>query len=425
MCRTKIWMNQPKIVVTNSINCKLNEISIMHSYQFKKTNLSIMKYIILLVVLFYCNVATAQIDSLALTPPMGWNSWNCFQCNIDEEKIKEIADLISSNGMKDAGYEYIVIDDCWQVMRDSVGNIIADPVRFPSGIKSLSDYVHSKGLKFGIYSCAGSLTCKKRPGSRGYQFQDARTYAEWGVDFLKYDWCNSKGQSAQAAYSTMKDALVECGRPIVFSICEWGDNQPWTWGKGIGHMWRISGDITRSFSNVIEIINKNAELYPFAGPGHWNDPDMLQIGNVDWSCDENRSHFAMWCMMASPLIAGNDIRKMDSETLKLLTHKDLIAINQDKLGKQAQRIYNAQEHQIWIKPLSNGELAVCFFNAGDTTWNCEYIFSKQEVSKFLIKGLQYSIWEVFDGKYVGKHHRILTTSIPKHGVALYKLIPNL
>lgn len=313
-----------------------------------------------------CTVISARAnstDSLALTPPMGWNSWNCFSCNINEKQIREIADLMVSTGMKDAGYEYLNIDDCWQVGRDNEGNILVDEKNFPSGIKALADYIHSKGLKFGIYSCAGTLTCAGRPGSRGYQFQDARTYAEWGVDYLKYDWCFDEGQNPQAAYKTMSDALKASGRPIVFSICEWGNSQPWTWAKGIGHLWRTTGDIINAFKGinywggcgVVEIIDKNADLHKYAGPGHWNDPDMLQVGNGVLTMEENRSHFTMWCMLAAPLLAGNDIRKMDKETLGILTNKEVIAVNQDKLGKQGGRYMKVGEHEIWVKQLSNGK----------------------------------------------------------------------
>jgi len=218
-------------------------------------------------------------ESLAATPPMGWNSWNKFGCDVNESLLKQMADAIVSSGMKDAGYQYIVIDDCWQVGRDKDGNIIADPKAFPNGIKALADYIHNKGLKLGIYSCAGSLTCQGRPGSRGYQFQDARQYAKWGVDYLKYDWCSNEGQNAEAAYRTMSDALKACGRPIVFSICEWGESQPWKWAKGVGHLWRTTADIRDCYQckfdwggvGVLDIIDTLAELYPYAGPGHWND----------------------------------------------------------------------------------------------------------------------------------------------------------
>ena len=323
-----------------------------------------------------CTVISARAnstDSLALTPPMGWNSWNCFSCNINEKQIREIADLMVSTGMKDAGYEYLNIDDCWQVGRDNEGNILVDEKNFPSGIKALADYIHSKGLKFGIYSCAGTLTCAGRPGSRGYQFQDARTYAEWGVDYLKYDWCFDEGQNPQAAYKTMSDALKASGRPIVFSICEWGNSQPWTWAKGIGHLWRTTGDIINAFKGinywggcgVVEIIDKNADLHKYAGPGHWNDPDMLQVGNGVLTMEENRSHFTMWCMLAAPLLAGNDIRKMDKETLGILTNKEVIAVNQDKLGIQGFRHEVKDSVETWIKPLSDGSWAVAFLNRSE------------------------------------------------------------
>ena len=276
----------------------------------------------LFVVCTFIIVRADSADSLALTPPMGWNSWNCFSCDVNEQQIRDMADLIVANGMRDAGYTYVNVDDCWQVGRDADGNIVVDSVRFPSGIKALADYIHSKGLKFGIYSCAGSLTCAGRPGSRGYQFQDARTYAEWGVDFLKYDWCFDEAQSPQGAYRTMRDALKASGRPIVFSICEWGSSKPWTWAKGVGHLWRTTGDIINAFKgmvhwggcSVVDIIDKNADLYPYAGPGHWNDPDMLQVGNGVLTPEENRSHFTMWCMLAAPLLAGNHLRTMDKET---------------------------------------------------------------------------------------------------------------
>jgi alpha-galactosidase len=292
---------------------------------------------------FYCYTTNAQkFDSLALTPPMGWNSWNHFHCDVNEDVIKEIADAMVSSGMKEAGYQYIVIDDCWQVGRDKEGYIIPDPERFPSGMKALGDYIHSKGLKFGIYSDAGILTCKKRPGSRGYEFQDARTYASWGVDYLKYDWCNHGTQDAKASYSIMRDALYAAGRPIVFSICEWGSNEPWKWADEVGHLWRTTGDIQPCYDckvnwgelGWIHILDKQVELSAYAGPGHWNDPDMLEVVNEGLTFNESRAHFTMWCMLAAPLMAGNDLRNMNKETIDILTNKNLIAINQDVLGKQ-------------------------------------------------------------------------------------------
>jgi alpha-galactosidase len=236
---------------------------------------------------------SAPSANLALTPPMGWNSWNKFACNVSEDMIKSMAEAMVKSGMKDAGYQYVVIDDCWQVSRDKQANIVADPQRFPSGIKALADYAHSLGLKFGIYSDAGSKTCAGRPGGLGHEYQDALKYAEWGVDYLKYDWCNTTTQDAKAAYANMRAALDATGRPIVLSICEWGKHLPWLWGEEVGgNLWRTTDDIQDRWSGkkewspgkccsfgVTDIIDANAALYSYAGPGHWNDPDMLEVGN--------------------------------------------------------------------------------------------------------------------------------------------------
>ena len=304
--------------------------------------------------------------SLAATPPMGWNSWNKFGCNVSEKLIKEIADAMAASGMADAGYEYIVIDDCWQVDRDADGNIVPDPERFPSGMKALADYIHDLGLKFGVYSCAGSLTCQGRPGSKGHQFQDALQYAKWGVDYLKYDWCSNDGQNAKAAYQTMAEAIKASGHPIVLSICEWGENKPWEWGEGIGHLWRVTPDIRAIYDGVfdwggvgvLQCIDAAADLYPYAGPGHWNDAEMLEVGNGELTWDESVTHFSMWCMLAAPLMSGNDLREMDYKTLQILTNKEVIAVNQDPLGKQGIRFMDMGDQEIWAKPLANGEIAV-------------------------------------------------------------------
>src|SRR6185312_7200626 len=245
------------------------------------------------IALFFVYPAAAQkFENLAQTPPMGWNSWNKFACDgINETGVREDADAMVSTGMRDAGYQYIVIDDCWQVSRDSAGNIVADAVKFPHGIKALADYIHSKGLKFGIYTCAGRNTCAGRPASQGYEWQDARQYAAWGVDYLKEDWCNTGTENAQSAYTLMRDALYKAGRPIVFSLCEWGTNKPWHWAAGVGHLWRTCGDIGNNWSymeadngtayggSVIANLDLQRGLEQYAGPGHWNDPDMLEVGN--------------------------------------------------------------------------------------------------------------------------------------------------
>ncbi|MEO7768316.1 MAG: glycoside hydrolase family 27 protein, partial [Ferruginibacter sp.] len=272
-----------------------------------------------------------KFDGLALTPPMGWNSWNKFACNVDEKLIREVADAMVSTGMKEAGYNYINIDDCWHGDRDSLGFIHPDPKRFPSGMKALADYIHSKGLKMGIYSDAGAQTCGGRPGSRGFEFQDAMAYASWGIDYLKYDWCFTDGLKAEGAYKTITAALRKAGRPIVLSICEWGTDHPWVWGPSAGHLWRTTGDIFNCFDcikdngswkawGVMQILDKQEGLRKYAGPGHWNDPDMLEVGNGGFTPGENRAHFSMWAMLAAPLIAGNDLRSMTDEIRQVLTN---------------------------------------------------------------------------------------------------------
>lgn len=380
-------------------------------------------------------VRAQSFDELAKTPPMGWNSWNKFGCEVSETLIKEMADAMVSSGMRDVGYRYIVIDDCWQVDRDSNGNIIADPERFPSGIKVLADYIHKLGLKFGIYSCAGSKTCQRRPGSRGYQFQDARQYASWGVDYLKYDWCYDEGQNAKAAFKTMSDALKACGRPIVFSICEWGRNKPWEWGKGIGHLWRTTPDIRNIYKGkinwgglgIVDIIDRQEDLWKYAGPGHWNDPDMLEVGNEGLTWDENVTHFSMWAMLAAPLMAGNDLRNMSADIKTILTNREVIAVNQDHLGKQAIRWLDLGDKEVWVKFLKNNQLAVCFMNRSDFPWKERYnwkrlnIYHDGKAIKF--KNMFYSIRDLWKHKDLKTTKKPLELNIPSHGVLMVRLVP--
>ena len=273
--------------------------------------------------------------------------------------------LWSSSGMKDAGYEYIIIDDCWQVSRDENGEIVVDKDRFPHGMKYLADYVHSKGLKFGIYSCAGTKTCAGRPGGFGHEYQDARTYASYGVDYLKYDWCNTTTQDARSSYTNMRDALYAAGRPIVFSICEWGSNKPWEWAGNVGHLWRTTGDISDSWNSMIGIFELQKDLARYAGPGHWNDPDMLEVGNGRMTTEEYKTHFSLWCMLAAPLLAGNDLQNMTAETKSILLNQEIIALDQDTLGRQATCYRDNGEYQIWIKPLAENEKAICLLNKSD------------------------------------------------------------
>ena len=309
---------------------------------------------------------------LAKTPPLGWNSWNKFGCDVSEPLIREMADAMVTSGMKAAGYQYIVIDDCWQVARDDRGRIVADPKRFPAGIKAVADYVHAQGLKFGIYSDAGSMTCQRRPGSNGYEAIDAATYASWGVDYLKYDWCHTDGVDPKIAYTTMRDALRATGRPIVLSICEWGRSRPWEWARGVGHLWRTTEDILDCWdcqqsweapAGSVCSTNRSASRSTPA-PGGWNDPDMLEVGNSGLTPAESRAHFSMWAMLAAPLMAGNDLRSMTPETRDILTNADVLAIDQDPLGRQARRVRDDGDLEVWARPLQGGDWAVALLNRG-------------------------------------------------------------
>jgi alpha-galactosidase len=324
---------------------------------------------LLAALLVACPAAAADPSALAKTPPMGWNSWNKFGCDVNEATLRRTADALVSSGMRDAGYVYVVIDDCWHGKRDERGFITADAGRFPAGLKALGDYLHQRGLKLGIYSDAGQRTCGDRPGSQGHEYQDALTYASWGVDYLKYDWCNTGTRNPEEAYRTMADALKASGRDIVFSLCEWGNSKPWLWASGVGHLWRTTGDIydhwegPRTYSlGVLDIVDKNEPLWPFAGPGHWNDPDMLEVGNGGMTDAEYRSHFSLWAIMAAPLIAGNDIAAMNEETKAILLNRDVIAIDQDPLGVQGRRIRDDGDSEVWMKPLAGGGRAVLLLN---------------------------------------------------------------
>jgi alpha-galactosidase len=319
--------------------------------------------------------ARALDNGVARTPPMGWNSWNKFACkDVSEAVVRAQADAMVANGMQAAGYQYIVIDDCWQVGRDAAGNIVADPQKYPSGIKALADYIHSKGLKFGIYTDAGTKTCAGRPGSMGHEYQDARQYANWGVDYLKEDWCNTlPGQSSESSYTLMRDALAATGRPIVFSLCEWGSTKPWLWAGPIGNMWRSTGDIQDCWNckkewggnGVLQIIDLMAPTYSYAGPGHWNDADMLEVGNGGMTTAEYRAHFSMWAMFSAPLMAGNDMAHMTPEIGDILLNKDVLAIDQDPMGIQGHRVRKDGDAEVWSKQLADGGRAVVLLNRGD------------------------------------------------------------
>ncbi len=314
--------------------------------------------------------ATYQVEGLAETPPLGWNSWNTFGCDIDEQLIRDSADAMVASGMAAAGYEYVNIDDCWaEKDRDPVtGRYVAHHERFPSGIKALADYVHGKGLKLGIYTSAGTETCARTmPGSLGHEELDAQTFAEWGVDYLKYDNCNNQGVPAVERYQAMGDALKRTGRPIVYSICEWGENDPWLWGASVGgNLWRTTGDITDTWPSVMGILDQQVGLEAYSGPNAWNDPDMLEVGNPGLTQGESRAHMSLWSLLNAPLIAGNDLRAMDDWTRDALTDPDVLAVNQDWGGRQGAKLRDDGDAEVWSKPMSDGSVAVVLLNRGTT-----------------------------------------------------------
>jgi len=401
----------------------------------------ILAAVILIVSGFISPVLAQKAAKLAKTPPMGWNSWNHFDCDIDEKLIKETADALVETGLRDAGYEYVNLDDCWHGERDKNGFIQPDARRFPSGIKALADYVHKRGLKLGIYSDAGKYTCQRKPGSQGYEYQDAMQYARWGVDYLKYDWCyTGEGDATRnpvEAYTTMRDALAATGRPILYSICEWGRSKPWTWAEEIGHLWRTTGDIincwdckidhgTWSSRGILQILDLQADLRKYAGPGHWNDPDMLEFGNLA-TVGENRAHYGMWVMLAAPLILGTDVRTLSPELLDVLKNKDVLAVNQDKRGVQGYPYRTGRGLEIWVKPLSGGDFAISFLNRGDVPLSEVFDFkvnslkdnfseSEADFSKETFK-----IKELWSGKSFGNTQSPLNVSVGPRDVIIFRL----
>ncbi|HEX4424481.1 MAG TPA: glycoside hydrolase family 27 protein [Terriglobales bacterium] len=377
--------------------------------------------------------ANSPSNNLALTPPMGWNSWNKFGCNVSEDMIKGMAEGMVKSGMKDAGYQYVVIDDCWQVSRDQDGNIVPDPQHFPSGIKALADYVHSLGLKFGIYSDAGSKTCAGRPGGLGHEYQDALKYAAWGVDYLKYDWCSTTTQEAKSSYANIRHALDASGRPIVLSICEWGTAKPWLWGKEVGgNLWRSTGDIQDRWgeskkwpdgsccsNGVLAIVDQQVGIESFAGPGHWNDPDMLEVGNGGMTTEEYRSHFSMWAMLAAPLIAGNDLRDMNPEIHDILTNKEVIAVDQDPLGSEGKRIVKDGDLEVWARPLQGGNRAVILFNRSSAELKIGVGWDALGYPDHFSATVR-DLWQHKDlGKFTGN----FSAMVPSHGVVMITVKP--
>ena len=354
-------------------------------------------------------------SGLAPTPPMGWNSWNKFGCHIDENLIRETADAMVSSGMRDAGYKYVNIDDCWEASaRDSLGNLTTDTTRFPHGMKALADYVHSKGLKTGIYSSAGTMTCQKRPASIDHEVADANTFAGWGIDYLKYDNCNNQLRPAIERYQAMGDALAATGRPIVFSLCEWGQNKPWEWGRFVGgELWRTTGDIRDNWKSMLSILDKQVGLEKYSGPNAWNDPDMLEVGNGKMTNTEYVAHFSLWALLNAPLIAGNDLRSMSDSTRAILTNPEVIAVDQDWGGSQGYKLKGDSVTQVWIKPMSNGDRAVVLLNRGETT--AAISTTIPEIGLPAGKHLERDVWAHAERTADG----VVSASVSAHSVAMY------
>ncbi len=386
----------------------------------------------------YCALLFSAVPSLsqtdlAATHPMGWNSWNHFADHVTDADVRSAADMLVSTGMQAAGYIYVNLDDTWQGKRDVQG-VLHPNERFPD-MKALADYVHAKGLKFGIYSSPGAKTCGGYEGSLGHEAQDAQMYAAWGVDYLKYDLCSLQNDMRQlknehpeepeaeyqlmiAAYRKMGDALKATGRPILYSLCQYGLAQPWRWGPQVGaQTWRTTDDIDDTYNRMMMIALAQVGLAKYAGPGHWNDPDMLEIGNGHMSYDEYKTHMSLWVLLAVPLLAGNDLAKMSAADKGLLMNKEALAIDQDRLGKQGDRVWQSGDFSVWSKPLSGGRTAVGFVNsAGDQR---DLMVDLREIG--FPNGA--SLHDVWSGKDLGYRSGKFNQTIPKHGVTLYIFSP--
>lgn len=357
-------------------------------------------------------------NGLAQTPPMGWNSWNRFATEIDQKTVQGVADAMVSSGMRDAGYRYIIIDDGWQGKRDAQGVLQPNP-KFPD-MKALADYVHARGLKLGIYTSPGPRSCAGFEGSYGHEAIDARTWAEWGVDYLKYDWCSAlhvwPRTELRAVYQRMGDALRATGRPIVFSLCEygWGDVQ--RWGALVdGNLWRTTGDIRDEWGSMLHNILEQEAFAAQAGPGHWNDPDMLEVGNGGMTAEEYRTHFSLWAIAAAPLIAGNDLRDMSAETRSILLNKEVIAVDQDSLGQQGKLVSHHGLIDVWVRPLSGGAYAVAIVNSAETPADFTPDWAALDLSG------PYRARDLWQHADMGVLSPSYAARVPPHGVVMLKL----
>ncbi|KAL8138068.1 hypothetical protein V2J09_004069 [Rumex salicifolius] len=361
-------------------------------------------------------------NGLALTPQMGWNSWNHYGCNINENIIKKTADAMVSTGLSKLGYKYVNIDDCWaELKRDNKGNFVAKKSTFPSGIKALAEYVHSKGLKLGIYSDAGYQTCSgKMPGSLGHEEHDAQTFASWGIDYLKYDNCFNGGLKPTVRYPVMTRAIMKAGRPIFLSLCEWGDMHPALWGYAVGNSWRTTNDISDQWDSMVSRADQNEVYADLARPGGWNDPDMLEVGNGGMKKNEYIVHFSIWAISKAPLIIGCDVANMTKDTMDILGNAEVIAVNQDSLGIQAKKVRSEGDQEIWAGPLSGYRVALLLVNRGP--WSSEVTANWDDIGippNSIVEARDLWQHKTLEHKFVGN----ISATLDSHSCKMYVLKP--
>jgi alpha-galactosidase len=358
----------------------------------------------------------ALTDGLAPTPPMGWNSWNRFGPFVSDQLVRETADALIESGMRDAGYRYVVVDDAWEgSLRSDDGQLEPNLWRFPN-MHGLAAYLHQRDLKFGLYTCAGERTCQGYPGSRGREFVDARRFASWDVDFMKIDWCHTAGMDARAAYATWSEAIAASRRPMVLSICEWGRHRPWEWAGSVGHLWRTSHDIADRWDSLVDILDRQAGLADYAGPDHWNDPDMLEVGNGGMTDAEYRAHFSLWAILAAPLMAGNDVRSMTDATRAILTAPEVIAVDQDPLGRQGKRVNMAHGVEVWVREIAGGARAIVLLNRNEEPARAEVTWDLVGGSRSHTAVVR-DLWERQD---VGRRTEGYAITLAPHSAAMLK-----
>ena len=376
-----------------------------------------------LAIILLTGSAKAETAKLAATPIMGWNTWYAFGCHVTEAQVRAAVDAMISNGMKAAGYEYVNLDDCWQGKRDARGFIHSNE-RFPN-MKALVDFVHSRGFKFGIYSSPGPKTCGGYPGSYMHEGQDAETYARWGVDLLKYDWCSAgevyTPSQLESAYEKMHEALLHAGRPMVYSLCEYGMEAPWIWAAKVGaNLWRTTGDVSnrinfQEYERMMFVGFGQNGLERYAGPGHWNDPDFLQIGNRGLDLNENQTQMSLWCLLAAPLVSSTDLTKLIPSQLAILTNPEVIAVDQDPAGIQGHRVSQIGPVEVWVKPLTGQRMAVGLFNSGESPLPASVNFGEIGFTRPV------HVRDLWQRKDLGVFRKSFTSTVPRHGVVMIEI----